>query len=132
MIKALIIAAILALAAAGGGRVAWLMQDGKVLRAEARAKTWRSAAEAWQANATGWKASFDASEDLRAQERTQALNAVNASVNACDARVNAVRASTRALKGLLAQPVKADGKGCPVRELWTADVLRPVLRPAVR
>lgn len=121
----------LALGAAGGGRLAWVHQDGKVQRAQIERDGWRRAADDYKAAAKGWSQMFHKAEGLRGEEARAAVGAVNSANAACSERVAAARASAAALKGLMAQPVTI-AKGCPVPGIWTAKDLQPVLRPEAR
>lgn len=79
--------------------------------------------------AEGWKAGFDEAEALRAEERQEAVAAVDDAARRCDARVAEARRSAAAIRDLLEEEPERDSEGCPVRELVPADRLRDALQP---
>lgn len=119
----------LAIGAAGGGKFAWTHQEGKVLKAQIAASDMKRNRDKWQGASKAWEDAFHRSEGLRKDENNAAIDAVNQTQNACDKRVADARKSAQALKGLFAKPIPTDPKGCPDPGMFTADDLRPVLRP---
>lgn len=122
----------LAVGAAGGFGAGLKWQDGQVQRAKAATVKMTGERDNWRTASKAWEANFREAERLRGQEARTAVGAVNSANASCTQRVAAARASERALKGLMARPVKTDPKGCPIPGLWTAKDLAPVLRPEVR
>lgn len=98
----------------------------------AAAGDYRAASVRWKANAEGWHASFDKAELLRGQEFNTAKQATRQARQACAAELSNERSAASAAARLLSRPVKTDAKGCAIRELWTAAMLKPVLRPGAR
>lgn len=85
-----------------------------------------------RADRDAWKAAYGRSEALRARETAGARTAVSEAEAACVARVEAARTSARAIREIVAEKVKTDAKGCPVRGVVGADRLRDALAPARR
>lgn len=92
---------------------------------------WHAAADDYKLGMKRYRDVFHEAEKRRATEARQAITAVDGANAACSDRIAAIRASERALKGLMARPVKVE-KGCAVPALWTAQDLQSTLRPGAR
>lgn len=86
----------------------------------------------WTTRAGEWEASFREAEKLRAQERGEAVAAVDEEAKACDGRVAEARRSSSAIRAITRKEPTRDEADCPVRELVPAGSLRDALQPAAR
>lgn len=95
--------------------------------------------DSWKANAGDWtrygraeKAAFNASEQLRRDERAAAVKAINEVGAACSTRVARARASAVAIENLITKEPRHDASGCPVRALVDPSELRDAIYPNER
>lgn len=117
------------------GAVAWHFLPGigpgdRLHRAAQETASWKSEAGDQARLARNWKASFDASETLRKQETTDAIEAVASEIERCAARVTEARQSARVIERIVTKEPTYDQNRCPVRELVDPDQLRQALQPA--
>lgn len=98
-------------------------------RSAAEVADWSKAAGDWKRTAANWKASFTASETLRKQETTDAIEAVASEIERCAARVSEARQSARVIERIVTKEPTYDANRCPVRELVDPDQLRQALQP---
>lgn len=117
------------------GAVAWHFLPGigpgdRLHRAAQETASWKSEAGDQARLARNWKASFDASETLRKQETTDAIEAVASEIERCAARVTEARQSARVIERIVTKEPTYDENRCPVRELVDPDQLRQALQPA--
>lgn len=117
------------------GAAAWHFLPGigpgdRLHRAALETAGWKSEAEDQARFARNWKASFTASETLRRQETTDAIEAVTSEIERCAARVTEARQSARVIERIVTKEPTYDANRCPVRELVDPDQLRQALQPS--
>jgi hypothetical protein len=88
---------------------------------------WRRTAGQYLASAKSWEKSFRSSDKIRAQERSDAVQAVDDAGKACDARVAAARRSSAAIQSIVTREVRYDESRCPVRAVVGSGELRDAL-----
>lgn len=116
------------------GAVFWHFLPGigpgdRLHRAAQETASWKTEAGDQARLARNWKASFNASETLRKQETTDAIEAVASEIERCAARVTEARQSARVIERIVTKEPTYDQNRCPVRELVDAGQLRQALQP---
>jgi hypothetical protein len=88
---------------------------------------WRRTAGQYLSSAKAWEKSFRSSDKIRAEERSDAVRAVDEADKACDARVAAARRSSAAIQSIVTREVRYDESRCPVRAVVGSGELRDAL-----
>ncbi|WP_312144268.1 hypothetical protein [Brevundimonas sp.] len=101
----------------------------RLARATQVTADWKAQADEQARQARNWRASYTASETLRKQETTDAIDAVASEIERCAARVTEARQSARIIERIVTKEPTYDQNRCPVRELVDPDQLRQALQP---